>query len=367
MNFEVLIDNIYGAAADPDLWPEVMYDLGRSVEAAGGIILARHSDAWVGWRHSVGLEAASVFLASEAAMRTQATVRLLAVDRAGFVADHEAFSEKEYRADSMVAECLEPAGLHHSMATAINVPTGDLVVVQIARRAGLPQFGLEEMRRLDALRPHLARAGLLAARWRLERLRAMADALAMIGLPAAILDSRGKVLAANPLIEDLNAHVIWLPANRIALAEPSANAMLKCAIADISSASSTSVRSFPSKGTTGSFVVVHLIPTTGLARDIFEGGYGILAFTPVGASPAPDVALIRGLFDLTAAEARVASGVAEGLSPNQIAKRDGTSAQTVRYQLKAVFAKIGVNRQSQLAALLAAQAGIPHRFKESSE
>jgi DNA-binding CsgD family transcriptional regulator len=367
MNVERLIDDIYAAAACPDLWPQVMYDLAQLVDAAGGFIAAGKSDAWVGWRYSVGLEAAGAFVASEAVTRTQATARLLAADRAGFVADHEAFSQEEYLADAMVAECLKPAGLLHSTATAIKAPTGDLVVVQIVRRVGLPQFSAEDIRRLDALRPHLARAGMLAARWRLERLRAVADALAMIGLPAAILDPHGKALAANSLLEALKSHLAWLPGDRIALVDRSANALLTRALADISNSAATSVRSFPSKPAAESPVVVHLIPATDRSRDIFEGGCAVLAFTPVTARLAPDIALVRGLFDLTAAEARVASGVAEGLTPDQIARRDGTSRETVRYQLKTVFAKTGVSRQSQLAALLAAHARVPRRLPGSRQ
>jgi DNA-binding CsgD family transcriptional regulator len=85
----------------------------------------------------------------------------------------------------------------------------------------------------------------------------------------------------------------------------------------------------------------------------------VLALTAVATPAAPDAALIQGLFDLTAAEARVASGVAEGLAIEQIAARHGVAVATIRTQVKAIFAKTGSNRQSQLAALLASQPRIP--------
>jgi DNA-binding CsgD family transcriptional regulator len=91
----------------------------------------------------------------------------------------------------------------------------------------------------------------------------------------------------------------------------------------------------------------------------------LLVITAVVAPDAPDAALIRGLFDLTPAEARVASGIAEGLSVNQIASRNKVASETVRAQIKAVFAKLGVNRQSQVAALLAAVPRIPIRNQSS--
>jgi DNA-binding CsgD family transcriptional regulator len=365
-DFESLVDHIYEAAADPDLWSRVLHNLGGAVNAAGGIILTRRSDAWLGWRYSAALEPGAEAYMTGAAAQSQATARLLSANRAGFITEEGLFTDEEYLADPLMTEWGAAAGLHHAAATAIHVPTGDLVVVQINRRIGQPQFGREDTHRLDAFRPHLARAGLLAARWRLQRLRAAAEALALIGLPAAVLDANGKVLAANALIEEMSSHVVWLPEDRLALTDSTATALLRQAVAHIREPAATSVRSFPAMGATMSDpVVVHLVPTTGRASDLFGGGVGLLVITAVVAPDAPDAALIRGLFDLTPAEARVASGIAEGLSVNQIASRNKVASETVRAQIKAVFAKLGVNRQSQVAALLAAVPRIPIRNQSS--
>ena len=55
---------------------------------------------------------------------------------------------------------------------------------------------------------------------------------------------------------------------------------------------------------------------------------------------------------LTATEAEVACALAEGFSPREIAQSRGVSTHTVRSQMKAIFAKLGVRRQSELAARL---------------
>jgi DNA-binding CsgD family transcriptional regulator len=57
----------------------------------------------------------------------------------------------------------------------------------------------------------------------------------------------------------------------------------------------------------------------------------------------------------------------EGAPRTQIAARDGVAVSTVRSQVKAVFAKTGSSRQSQLAALLAAQPRIPLQAPNISE
>ena len=55
---------------------------------------------------------------------------------------------------------------------------------------------------------------------------------------------------------------------------------------------------------------------------------------------------------ITRAEARLASMLADGMSMEEAAEALLVSIQTVRSQLKSVFAKTGVTRQAELVALL---------------
>jgi DNA-binding CsgD family transcriptional regulator len=66
-----------------------------------------------------------------------------------------------------------------------------------------------------------------------------------------------------------------------------------------------------------------------------------------------DPAVVRDLLGLTLGEARVAALVGSGLSPKEAAARLGIAKETARNVLKRVFSKVGVSRQSELAALLA--------------
>ena len=68
---------------------------------------------------------------------------------------------------------------------------------------------------------------------------------------------------------------------------------------------------------------------------------------------APQIDLLRSLFDLTPAEGRVAQGLATGLTLEEIAEAGGVSSNTVRNQLRKVLEKTGCTRQAEVAALLA--------------
>ena len=56
--------------------------------------------------------------------------------------------------------------------------------------------------------------------------------------------------------------------------------------------------------------------------------------------------------DLTRGEARVAMLVGRGHSPRETASLLGIAEGTVRVQLRSCFAKLGLNRQSELAVLV---------------
>ena len=70
---------------------------------------------------------------------------------------------------------------------------------------------------------------------------------------------------------------------------------------------------------------------------------------PIG----PSVACLRRLFDLTAAEATVALGVARGKGLPAVAATIGCALSTARTHLSQVFAKTGTRRQAELAWLVA--------------
>lgn len=364
MDRDSLIQQIYDAATIPELWPATLEAFGRTAGTPAVILLTRRSDSWIGCTYSAPFaEAAPVYLQSDVPARSQTTARLLAADRAGFVASDDIYTPQEWEREPFREFC-KRWGWDRAAATAIQVPSGDFVVIHVQRREGEPGFGTRDVAVLDSLRPHLARASFLAARWRLQRLKAAAEALALIGLPAVVLDRNGRVLAANSLIEATKDHVSWLPRDRIALVDPQADQMLRQALAGLFDPTWPTVNSFASRSKAGA-AVIHVVPTTGRSREIFDGGLAVVVLTPVTAPDAPDLTLIRALFDLSASEARVARSLTRGRTIEQIAEDAGVTRETVRSQVKAVLAKTGTSRQADVTALLAGLPRLPVKSRET--
>ncbi|MGH8595405.1 MAG: helix-turn-helix transcriptional regulator [Gammaproteobacteria bacterium] len=211
------------------------------------------------------------------------------------------------------------------------------------------------VQKLDELRPHLARSAFLSARLQLERARIASETLAVMGLPALVLDERGKVLAANPLIEALTGYVQWRAQDRVSLKDRAADQLLRGAVATIDVAAGAGVRSFPVRDAANdAMMVAHVVPIRLSARDIVVRCAAVFVLTPVTLPQAPPVELVQSLFDLTPAEARVARGLASGKTVEDIATDGGTSTNTIRTHVRGVLEKTGCNRQVDIVALLTA-------------
>jgi DNA-binding CsgD family transcriptional regulator len=66
-----------------------------------------------------------------------------------------------------------------------------------------------------------------------------------------------------------------------------------------------------------------------------------------------DPFMVAAAFDLTPAESQLAVSLAKGMSVNEVAIARGVSIETVRSQVKSIFAKTGTSQQSDLVSLLA--------------
>jgi DNA-binding CsgD family transcriptional regulator len=99
-------------------------------------------------------------------------------------------------------------------------------------------------------------------------------------------------------------------------------------------------------------VIVRTLPVHGAVRTPFLGARALLTLTVIEPRSGQKVTLLSKAFGLSPAEARLASTIAEGIDPERAAQELGISRETVRSQLKAVFAKAETHRQSELVALL---------------
>jgi DNA-binding CsgD family transcriptional regulator len=347
---EDLIDKVYEASVVPELWESVLDNVASLVGSVGGLLFAANSQrtAWIGSSFARPLYADFI----KDGFANPRPQRAIARNHAGFIGDHELFTLEEMDRDPAYAY-LRRKGGGWCTGTVVQTPSGDIVVFSWERQFKHGPFSADTIAALDPLRPHLARAALISGRLGLERTRAAAEALGLIGLPAVILSRTHRLLAANKLLEELIPLVVVDRQSRIGLADNRADAMLGQSLLQLQNHAGEQVRSIPIAATAEQPAsIAHVVPVRGAANDIFAAASCVLVITAVAHPEIAPTQVIQGLFDLTPAEARIARGIAAGKTVEDLANESGLAVATVRQQLKSVFSKTGVSRQAELVGIL---------------
>jgi hypothetical protein len=233
----LLADRIYECAFVPEHWPRVLGELADVAGARAGFLFVSNEDVHH-WTSStqVGIEALTPLVNSGWIARSERFARFLGASHSGFLRDDDIYAPGEMGADPFYRDILYPRGLGWAAGVTFPLPTGDRLSINLEREYARGPVEREAVDRLDVLRPHLARSGLMAARLQLERARAAGEALAQIGLAAMVLGPGGKVLAANALIEAMIEHVQWRADDRVSLKDRRADRSLREAIEAIGAA-----------------------------------------------------------------------------------------------------------------------------------
>lgn len=229
--------------------------------------------------------------------------------------------------------------------------------VQRGRRAG--SFSADDEAFVRRIAPHLQRAvqvrRLMGEAF--DSRRASETALNELRLGVILLDATGKPCFINSEAEELTrVFGVKLGAAGLALPARADDGMLRSMIARAIGGDEPriAVGSEMVVNTPTGMLQIRVCPISQSANRVFSWSTGARTIVllvrpgPIRVSWRQTAAQWR----LTRAEAILATRLAEGLTVQEAAEQLGISANTARSQLKAVFAKVGVQRQSQLVALI---------------
>ncbi len=352
--FQSLADLIYEAALVPDRWDDALAGACSLSDSAEGQLFLFREGARPRGRSTPNMqEEFDRFVAADVWQSSKSVQSAYRMQTASCVQIDDFLTPEEIAQDPVRIR-LRAAGIGVNLCTAVPMPGGELVTFVFQRRLQDGRFPRQAIEKLETLRPHLARAGLISARLGLERAHAAVSALEAIGLPAAALTTKGLVVAANPLFETLSGVFRSAAFGKIQFVESATNALFQGAL-ERAKSEAVLVGSIPVPAAEGHPpLVIHILPIRGAARDIFSGSHVLIAITKVRVeAPVPSPQVLHALFDLTPAEASLAAALVQsGLSLKETAQGLGIQFGTARKCLEHIFYKTGTNRQSQLISLL---------------
>jgi DNA-binding CsgD family transcriptional regulator len=369
---ERLIDQIYSVVADPTRWPTLLTTVADQIGVLGG--MAAYVNLGRG-ESMMEIGRLSPVFARVYAKRYVANPWNFAMQRLApsrhVVTMSSLVPFSAVNRTAFYADVLLPGAIVDGMSIllpslALDGGFGGLHFSIQSR--GVERAG-ESARRLEALAPHLCRA--LEASIKLAPLmdgtRQLERVLSLIPNAALLIDGRRRVRFANTAAEQLFMACDGLALDRdrrlqAGSPHPAEVAAFSRALSEVLDVASSDERRMgdPVRITRRSGAGPLLVMPVPLPPPAFELWNAVESARAVVLVVDPNPRQMRGIqglqsaFALTAAEARVASLVASGLSAPQAAKVLGVAPTTVKTHLGHTFEKTGAHSQVALARLLAA-------------
>ena len=212
-----------------------------------------------------------------------------------------------------------------------------------------------ETRLLVSLAPPLTQTAALFKAVGHVALCGISNALALIGQPAIALDRCGFVLDVNAVAQQIFDDEFFVRNRRLKVRDKQASSALESLADKMRIARDRApllARPIVVRRMERQPLVIRVLPVAGPARTPILGASALLVISDLNRRAQPQPSVLAETFGLTRAETRLASIMAAGISIERAAGQLGLSRETVRNQLKAVFAKTTTNRQSELVALL---------------
>ncbi len=282
---------------------------------------------------------------------------------------HEALGPSRVESDPYFREFMSGYSARWICATRVLEDSVHATFINVQRDGTEPPLGAGELAALEVLRNHIRNA-LRFERERGEALRRSADYRALLSaLPHAIalIDADARVEYGNRAWRRLAS-----TGDPVGAVDLRLRFTRECDQASFERAFSRLFPASPADGGTPAAVfdrVVWRIGTPGapdehlvIALSLVASRSGkvfgasdkvLLIVHPMHAMPVLDPFLLGHAFDLTPAEAQVAVATVSGARPEDIARQRGVAVQTVRTQVRSVYAKLDVTHQADLMRVLA--------------
>lgn len=338
-----------------DAWNEALMRLAGLAGAAYLAIMTR--DAWTGQFHvlepvEVSPRLIEDYEAHFRALNPMNSMKVLSSDGEQYL-DWTVLGHDFIKRAAYYQEFMRTYDLGHLMAHRVDIPGGPDCILSIHKLADEAAFDAGAAAAISAA--HGALQHTLTLRHRLRGLQQaqvwQRTALDALSFPIMLVDGWGQVHQANRAAE------AWLSSPACPLSTrnggPDRQALL-----DIIRQARGSAKQPPRLASLRLSFDARHAGTTCVAipagdDDAPAQGSDTALLMVWPASPRePARALLRQVFGLSPAEARVAALLARGLAPREIAALKALGETTVRSHIKSIFRKMHVHRQHELARLL---------------
>lgn len=274
--------------------------------------------------------------------------------RKGVASEFDFTTPEEMKRSPYYQEFLAPLGFRWG-AMGFIAAADDLWCLTLQHSIAQGPFQQKELDQFGELSPRLSTAVSLARAIGLSAARGATEAFEFSGIAVAQLDRTGRVIRLNKQAEKLLGSGLRVVNKRLVADRRDATDALDRALHTLLWNSSGSALTPPIVLPRADRRPIVACPLSllSVAENPFADCRMLVVLIDLEQKDKPPAAILRSVFKLTPAEARLAARLATGEAIEQTADGLGIAKMTARNQLKAIFQKIEVHRQSELVALLA--------------
>lgn len=352
-----LIGDIYQSAFEPDMWSATLVAINRYFDSDHTILMSRFSSSIPPFGASVGISAED----QNRHLTPRGVDLWMPVDagiRSGkAIVQGEVISDSNFERSDFYNELVKPTGGFHSLhVKQANVDVPFQLTACRKRRDG--EYTDDAVSRLNILLPHLTTAFELHGRLKthIQRKSGLLALLDSLDDGVVLVGSEGRIHFINARAEAIldSADGIAMRDESITLASLEKTQQLRSLIASVSMSPSGGGRMVAPRRAGRLPLLLRVLPVRSPAAQ-FMGSSGPSAVLFLKEPDVPglgDKEVIAALFGLTEREAEIASLVATGASPEKIALLLEITVGTVRWNLKSIYGKTGVEGRTALAVLV---------------
>ena len=364
-----LLDLIYDAASEPELWRTALTDIADRTGSLGGVMFGLSvtvTDVYFDYNGRMSDECNRVYKERHAQNAWRDGMAPQPVGR--IVLSDDIVPLSTLRKTSFYDEVLRPQDVAHNTMVSLAAKDDFRAAFNICRSERQGVINDEGRQFLERLVPHLCRSMQLS--FRLEGYRALQraehDVLDRLSVGVVLLDRRARVIYANAAASSFSSDdsVLCVRNGMIASRSDLHASRFGSLIRSVLSGMPTASMSLPWPGDGRPITVV---ASSVRGRDIGrfadqhlpDAAVLLLIIDPTTRAKIPS-AWIMEAYGLTQAEARVALAASSGTTIAETAAQLGLSSNTVKTHLRKVFDKTGVSRQTELVRLVASIGLIRH-------
>jgi DNA-binding CsgD family transcriptional regulator len=356
-NFKAIEEAFSDAAVNPAVWARALNVVTAQTEAFGAILIPVTGNILPNVPFSDRMEESlRPYFRREWHVRGEHMLSAAIMNKSG--AAHDLKSADEIKEHLDPRNLRAPTGL--GWCEEIKAEFGkDLWCLSIQRSLAQRPFSPEERLKLNRLSQSLSSAVAISRAVGSATTKAALDAFEVSDTAVLLIDRLGKVIRGNqPAGQLLEGDVSLCGGKLVSKDKNTVRAVEQAVYKFLGSSEAALDAPIPLPRHWQRAILVYLLKLPSLSVNPFAECQAIAVLIDPDRRWAPTEMTLRATFGFTPAEARLVSSISSGAPLDAIAASIGITRQTLKTQLKIIFAKAGVHRQAELVALVGSTANV---------